>query len=116
MAGITAATFSTAAAFIADITPPEKRGARFGLIGACFGVGFVARPADRRASGRHRHPRAVLRRRGHWPPANLAFGYFVLPETVTDATRRPFAWPAPTRWARCGGHRLPGVRLILASS
>ena len=44
VAGITAATYSTATAFISDITPPEKRGARFGLIGACFGVGFVVGP------------------------------------------------------------------------
>jgi DHA1 family tetracycline resistance protein-like MFS transporter len=49
VAGITAATYSTATAFIADITPPEQRGAKFGLIGACFGVGFVLSPIWRLA-------------------------------------------------------------------
>jgi MFS transporter, DHA1 family, tetracycline resistance protein len=44
ISGVTAATYSTATAFIADITPPEDRGRRFGLIGAGFGVGFVLGP------------------------------------------------------------------------
>ena len=43
--GITAATYSTASAFIADVTPPEKKSAAFGLVGAAFGVGFVLGPA-----------------------------------------------------------------------
>src|SRR5579871_6705470 len=41
LSGITAASFSTAGAYIADVTPPEKRAASFGLIGAAFGIGFV---------------------------------------------------------------------------
>src|SRR5205085_2313729 len=43
--GITAATFSTASAYITDITPPEKRAGAFGLIGAAFGLGFIVGPA-----------------------------------------------------------------------
>jgi DHA1 family tetracycline resistance protein-like MFS transporter len=87
--GITAATNATAAAYIADITPPDQRGARFGLIGACFGVGFVAGPLlggllaliDIRAPFYAACALAL---------ANLLLGLLVLPETVTDATRRPF--------------------------
>src|SRR5215813_12437564 len=45
ISGITAASFSTAGAYIADVTPPEKRSASFGLIGAAWGVGFVMGPA-----------------------------------------------------------------------
>jgi DHA1 family tetracycline resistance protein-like MFS transporter len=113
VAGITAATYSTATAYIADITPPEKRGARFGLIGACFGVGFVAGPliggllaaVDLHAPF---YAAAAL------ALANLIFGYFVLPETVTDATRRPFSLArANPLGALRAVSRLPGVRRVL---
>src|SRR5450759_986977 len=46
ISGIAAASFSTAGAYISDVTPPEKRAASFGLIGAAFGVGFVLGPAS----------------------------------------------------------------------
>jgi DHA1 family tetracycline resistance protein-like MFS transporter len=45
ISGLTAASFSTASAYIADITPPEQRAARFGLVGAAFGLGFILGPA-----------------------------------------------------------------------
>src|SRR5690606_31010089 len=45
ISGITAASISTAGAYIADVTPPERRAARFGLLGAAFGFGFVVGPA-----------------------------------------------------------------------
>ena len=45
ISGITAASFTTAGAYIADVTPPEQRAARFGMLGAAFGVGFVVGPA-----------------------------------------------------------------------
>lgn len=88
VAGIAAATHSTAAAFIADITPPEDRGRRFGLIGAGFGVGFVLGPViggllatiDIRAPFYAAAAMAV---------ANLVLGALVLPETVTPENRRP---------------------------
>ncbi|NJS40498.1 MAG: TCR/Tet family MFS transporter, partial [Rhodobacteraceae bacterium] len=87
IAGITAATFSTAGAYIADITPPEDRGRRFGLIGACFGVGFVLGPLIGGLLG-SLDSRAPFYAAGALALANMAFGYFVLPETVTNATRR----------------------------
>lgn len=114
VSGVTAATFATAGAFIADITPPDQRGRRFGLIGAGFGVGFVLGPLiggllatiDSRAPF---YAAAAL------ALANMAFGYFVLPETVTAATRRPFALSRanPFGALKALGH-LPGIRQTLA--
>ena len=65
ISGITAASFSTAGAYIADVTPPERRAASFGLIGAAFGVGFVVGP--RRHSRRNLAAPAVLGLRLHGP-------------------------------------------------
>lgn len=113
VAGIAAATYATAAAYIADITPPEQRGARFGLIGAGFGVGFVLGPViggvlagiDTRAPF---YAAAAL------GCANLLFGALILPETVTDATRRAFAWRrANPLGALRAVTRLPGLRRTL---
>jgi DHA1 family tetracycline resistance protein-like MFS transporter len=115
VAGVTAATFSTAGAFIADITPPDQRGRRFGLIGAGFGMGFVLGPliggllaaVDLRAPF---YAAAVL------ALANLALGYFVLPETVTADTRRRFSLlRANPLGALRSVTRLPGLRRLLAT-
>ena len=89
--GITAATQSTAAAYMADVSAPEKKAANFGLIGAAFGIGFILGPlmGGVLAGFGTRAPfyaAAVL------AMGNAIFGYFVLPETVTDAIRRPFEW------------------------
>lgn len=115
VAGITAATFATAGAYIADITPPNERGRRFGLIGAGFGVGFVLGPLIGGLLGAI-DSRAPFYAAGALALANMAFGYFVLPETVTDATRRPFALArANPLGALRALDRLPGLRLILAT-
>lgn len=91
LAGITSATQSTATAFIADISAPQDRGRRFGLIGACFGVGFILGPMiGGLVAGID--TRAPFYAAGAMALANLILGIFVLPETVTDATRRPFTW------------------------
>jgi DHA1 family tetracycline resistance protein-like MFS transporter len=114
VAGITAATFSTATAFIADITPPDQRGAKFGLIGAGFGIGFVLGPLIGGLLASY-DVRAPFYAAAALAFANLAFGWFVLPETVTDATRRPFSLRrANPLGALLTVSRLPGVRLTLA--
>ncbi|MEL6410517.1 MAG: TCR/Tet family MFS transporter [Pseudomonadota bacterium] len=87
--GITAATQSTAAAYMADTSPPEKRGASFGLVSAALGLGFVMGPPVGGLLG------DIDVRAPFYAAAALAFGnfmlgYFVLTESVTDETRRPF--------------------------
>ena len=62
ISGITAASVSTAGAYIADVTPPEQRAAKFGLLGAAFGAGFRCRPGARRPARRHQPAAAVLGR------------------------------------------------------
>ena len=91
ISGITAASFSTAGAYIADISPPEKRAQNFGLIGAAFGVGFVIGPALAGVLG------GVNPRLPFWIAAVLAlanwlFGLFVLPESLPKGRRSPFSW------------------------
>lgn len=91
ISGVTAASFSTAGAYIADITPPEKRAQNFGLIGAAFGVGFVVGPALAGLLG------GINPRLPFWFAAGLAmvnwlFGLFVLPESLPKDRRAPFSW------------------------
>jgi DHA1 family tetracycline resistance protein-like MFS transporter len=91
ISGITAASFGTAGAYIADITPPEKRAQNFGLIGAAFGVGFVIGPALAGLLG------GINPRLPFWFAAGLAlvnwlFGLFVLPESLPKDRRARFSW------------------------
>lgn len=89
--GITAATQSTATAVIADISAPEEKAARFGLVGAAFGVGFVLGPMIGGFLAEF-GTRAPFYAAAALAALNMTFGYFVMPETVTDRTRRAFAW------------------------
>jgi MFS transporter, DHA1 family, tetracycline resistance protein len=91
ISGIAAASFSTAGAYISDVTPPEKRAASFGLIGAAFGVGFVLGPAIGGLLG------AISPRLPFWAAAflalaNVCWGLFVLPESLAKDKRVPFSW------------------------
>lgn len=91
LAGITAASITTANAYIADVTPPEKRAAGFGLIGAAFGLGFVIGPALGGVLG------SIDLRLPFWVAAGLSlcaflYGWRVLPESLPPERRRPFAW------------------------
>ena len=97
MGGIAASTRSVATAFIADISTPEQKATRFGLVGAAFGLGFVAGPilGGLLAEYGTRAP--------FWAAAALAFanmllGLFILPETVTDRIRRPFRLSRANPW------------------
>ena len=89
--GITAATQSTAAAYMADISKPDEKAANFGLIGAAFGVGFVLGPIIGGLLAQY-GTRAPFWAAAFLAAANAIFGYYVLPETVTDKIRRPFSW------------------------
>ncbi len=92
LAGAFAATFSTANAYIADISPPEKRAANFGLMGAAFGLGFIIGPAIGGFLGEHFGPRAPFFFVAATGALNFIFGLLVLPETLTPENRRKFEW------------------------
>ena len=112
--GITAATQSTATAFIADITPPERKAARFGLVGAAFGAGFVLGPVIGGLLG-EMGTRAPFLAAAALAGANALLGFLVLPETVTDRTRRPFRLARANPLAAFRGMAgLPGVGRFLA--
>ncbi len=87
--GMTAATHSTAAAYIADISKPEEKAANFGLNGAAIGLGFVFGPVIGGFLAGF-DIRAPFYAAAIFAFANMLFGMFVLPETVTDKIRRPF--------------------------
>lgn len=89
IAGIAGATFGPAGAVIADVTPPEKRAATFGLLGAAFGVGFVIGPAMGGivSSFGTRAPFIVA---GALAAINALTMFLLLPETLKPENRRPF--------------------------
>jgi DHA1 family tetracycline resistance protein-like MFS transporter len=91
IAGIMGASFTTASAYIADISEPEKRAQNFGMIGAAFGLGFIIGPA---LGG-------VFAKLGTKAPffaaaaltmINWLYGYFILPESLKPENRRKFEW------------------------
>jgi DHA1 family tetracycline resistance protein-like MFS transporter len=91
ISGITAASFSTSLAYIADVTPPEKRAASFGLMGAAFGMGFVLGPAVGGLLG-GLSPRAPFWASAVLALLNVLYGWFVLPESLSPEHRRKFDW------------------------
>jgi DHA1 family tetracycline resistance protein-like MFS transporter len=89
ISGITGASISTAWAYIADVTPPEKRAAGYGLVGSAFGLGFVLGPAAGGILG------GISPRLPFWVAAGLTlanamYGLFVLPESLPRDERAGF--------------------------
>jgi MFS transporter, DHA1 family, tetracycline resistance protein len=91
VAGMAGASFTPAYAYIADITPPEKRAQSFGLMGAAFGIGFILGPAIGGLLG-SLGPRAPFFTAGVIALLNTAFGFVALPESLPPESRRPFEW------------------------
>jgi DHA1 family tetracycline resistance protein-like MFS transporter len=91
IAGIMGASFTTAAAYIADISTPEKRAQNFGLIGAAFGLGFIVGPLLGGVLGPFgsRVPFMVA---AGLSLLNWLYGYFILPESLAPENRRSFDW------------------------
>jgi MFS transporter, DHA1 family, tetracycline resistance protein len=118
VSGITAASISTAYAYVADVTPPERRAATFGLIGAAFGVGFVMGPALGGLTG------SVDPRLPFWIAAGLSlvnglYGLFVLPESLPPERRAAFSWRRANPvgalrllWSKAGLIGLAGVNFL----
>jgi DHA1 family tetracycline resistance protein-like MFS transporter len=91
ISGITSASYATAYAYIADVTPAERRAGQYGMLGAAFGVGFILGPAFGGLLG------GIHLRLPFWVAAGLslagtAYGYFVLPESLPPERRAPFTW------------------------
>lgn len=91
IAGIMGASFSTATAYIADISTPEKRAQNFGLIGASFGLGFIIGPVIGGISSKWGTNVPFLIAAG-LTLLNVIYGYFVLPESLSKDHRRAFEW------------------------
>ncbi|MEP7064652.1 MAG: TCR/Tet family MFS transporter [Gemmatimonadota bacterium] len=91
VSGITSSSYSTASAYVADVTPPDKRAAKFGLLGAAFGLGFIVGPALGGVLGNIdlRLPFWVA---GGLSLANAAYGFFILPESLPAEKRVRVPW------------------------
>jgi DHA1 family tetracycline resistance protein-like MFS transporter len=97
IAGITGASFTTASAYIADISTPEKRAANFGIVGVAFGIGFIIGPVIGGILGSYdtRYPflaSAAL------ALLNAAYGFFILPESLSKENRRPLDLKRCSPW------------------
>jgi MFS transporter, DHA1 family, tetracycline resistance protein len=91
LSGVTSASVPTAYAYIADVTPVERRARSYGLLGAAFGIGFVFGPALGGLLGAW-GPRAPFWVAAALSLANAAYGFFILPESLAATHRRAFSW------------------------
>jgi DHA1 family tetracycline resistance protein-like MFS transporter len=91
ISGLFGASFTTASAYIADISAPEKRAQNFGLIGAAFGLGFIIGPLMGSVFA-HWGLRAPFIAAATFSLINLLYGYFILPESLKKENRRAFDW------------------------
>jgi DHA1 family tetracycline resistance protein-like MFS transporter len=90
-AGISGASITTASAYIADVSLPEKRAQNFGLIGAAFGLGFIIGPVIGGFFSQYgiRIPFMIA---AGLSLVNWLYGYFILPESLKVENRRNFEW------------------------
>lgn len=91
LAGISGASYSTASAFIADVSTDENRARNFGLLGIAFGIGFIIGPVLGGLLGTF-GPRVPFYFAAGLAFANFVVGYFLLPETLGQHHRRRFEW------------------------
>lgn len=91
IAGVAGASFTPAYAYVSDIAPPDKRAQAFGMVSASFGIGFILGPALGGLLG-GLGPRAPFFAAAALSLMNLAYGWFVLPESLPPERRRPFDW------------------------
>ena len=91
IAGITGASFTTASAYVADISTPANRAQNFGMIGAAFGLGFIIGPAIGGQLGLY-GSRVPFFAAAGFTLLNWLYGYFILPESLPKENRRKFEW------------------------
>ena len=109
VSGATSASFSISGAYVADVTPPQERAARFGMLGAAFGIGFIIGPAIGGLLG------AIDLRAPFWAAAalsitNFVYGALILPESLPADRRTPFRLHAANP---IGAVRFLGSRPVL---
>ena len=90
LAGITGATFTTANAYISDVSAPQDRAKNFGLVGAAFGLGFIIGPVIGGVLGEY-GPRVPFFASAGLALLNVTYGFVVLRETLRPEARRPFS-------------------------
>ena len=110
ISGVTSSSVSTSFAYIADITPPDKRAAVFGKVGAAFGAGFVLGPALGGLLG-NADPRLPFWIAAGLSLANALYGLLILPESLPADRRAPFRWTSANP---VGAFRLLGTDRLLA--
>ena len=91
ISGITGASITTAAAYIADVSTPENRAKNFGLIGAAFGMGFIIGPVIGGFLGQY-GARVPFYAAAILCMVNFLYGFFILPESLSKGNRRDFNW------------------------
>jgi DHA1 family tetracycline resistance protein-like MFS transporter len=112
--GATQANISVANAYVADITPPEQRAKRFGMLGAMLGLGFILGPVMGGLLGAI-DLRLPFFAAGSLALLNLLYGWFVLPESLPAERRRAFSWKSANPVSALHGlAKLKGVGLLVA--
>jgi DHA1 family tetracycline resistance protein-like MFS transporter len=91
LSGITSSSFATAAAYVADVTPPERRAGAFGMVGAAWGIGFILGPAVGGVMGTF-GLRIPFWTAAAFSLASATYGLFILPESLPPENRKPFTW------------------------
>jgi DHA1 family tetracycline resistance protein-like MFS transporter len=116
IAGMAGASFNSAYAYIADVTPPEGRTQAFGLLGFAFGVGFIVGPAIGGLVAGY-GTRAPFFVAAGLALVNVVYGFFAVPESLAPADRRSFDWRRANVWGSLSRlRRLRPTVLILASA
>lgn len=111
--GVTSATYGTASAYIADISTPQQKAQRFGLIGAAFGAGFILGPAVGGMLGEY-GTRAPFLAAAGVAALNLLFGLVVMRESLKPENRRAFDWRRANPFGAFKNiGRLPGLGRFL---
>ena len=115
ISGMAGASFTPAYAYVADISPPERRAQNFGVISAMFGLGFIIGPAIGGLLG-HFGPRAPFFAAATLSLLNFCYGIFVLPESLPAERRRAFSWKRANPFGTFRQmQRHPVVRGLLAA-
>lgn len=116
LAGVCGASFTTANAYIADVSTPEKRAQNFGLIGAAFGLGFIAGPLIGGVVGGYFGVRAPFYAAAALSLLNLLYGYFILPESLPKEKRRAFSFKRSNPFSSLSNlSRFPMLKQLAAS-